>query len=66
MADRHRGVLGKQQQSGGLTHDVAAADDDGVLSGNGISLRFKISISPAGVHGASAGRPPASLPTFIG
>ena len=32
----------------------------------GIPLRFRISITPAGVHGASAGRPACKRPAFTG
>ena len=35
MADGDGGVLVEQQHGGGLAHDVAAADDDGVLAGDG-------------------------------
>ncbi len=35
MADGDGGVLVEEQHGGGLAHDVAAADDDGVLAGDG-------------------------------
>jgi hypothetical protein len=66
VADGDGGVLVEQQHGRRLAHNVAAAHHHGVLAGDGNPLRLRISIIPAGVQGASAGRPACKRPALTG
>jgi hypothetical protein len=66
VANRHRGILMQQQHRHRLAHNIAAPHNHGMLPADRKPARFRISITPAGVHGASAGRPACKRPAFTG
>ncbi len=66
VADCDGGILVEQQHGGGLADDVAAADDDGVLAGDGNIAALEDFDDAGGRAGARAGRPAWRRPALTG